>query len=222
MSKTKDKCKNCADFDAKLDFTNRAIKIRKINIFKDNPEPFVLIIPPSVTGGDGPPGSPGGIVSETFSNNGTNKKQNENNENNELSENYDSQVSRDIEGNSNKKHVRESDEILEISDTNNTNEDFCSTLKNDKKRVKIGNTSICKKVTKPDKEKTESGTSEEYDGFEEFEITAEKENKIWDDKLIQGLRLLHVKVLHSISDEAFNKISNQLEQCSKPFLFIYL
>ncbi|GBC34382.2 hypothetical protein GLOIN_2v1825428 [Rhizophagus irregularis DAOM 181602=DAOM 197198] len=63
---------------------------------------------------------------------------------------------------------------------------------------------------------TESGTSEEYDGFEEFEITAEKENKIWDDKLIQGLRLLHVKVLHSISDEAFNKISNQLEQCSKP------
>ncbi|GET52959.1 hypothetical protein GLOIN_2v1848653 [Rhizophagus irregularis DAOM 181602=DAOM 197198] len=43
-------------------------------------------------------------------------------------------------------------EILEISDTNNTNEDFCSTLKNDKKRVKIGNTSICKKVTKPDKE----------------------------------------------------------------------
>ncbi|PKK57568.1 hypothetical protein RhiirC2_797792 [Rhizophagus irregularis] len=48
-----------------------------------------------------------------------------------------------IEGNSNKKHVRESDddqvEILEISDTNNTNKDFC-------------NTSICKKVTKPDKE----------------------------------------------------------------------
>ncbi|CAB5333537.1 unnamed protein product [Rhizophagus irregularis] len=46
-------------------------------------------------------------------------------------------TSRDIEGNSNKKHVRESDddqvEILEISDTNNTNEDFCSTLKNDKK-----------------------------------------------------------------------------------------
>ncbi|GET64625.1 hypothetical protein GLOIN_2v1848653 [Rhizophagus irregularis DAOM 181602=DAOM 197198] len=80
MSKTKDKCKNCADFDA-------------------------------------------------------------------------NQASRDIEGNSNKKHVRESDddqvEILEISDTNNTNEDFCSTLKNDKKRVKIGNTSICKKVTKP-------------------------------------------------------------------------
>lgn len=74
------------DFDAKLDFTNRAIKIRKIDIFKDNPEPFVLIIPPSVTGGDGPPGSPGGIVSETFSNNGTNKKQNKNNENNELSE----------------------------------------------------------------------------------------------------------------------------------------
>ncbi|CAB5211181.1 unnamed protein product [Rhizophagus irregularis] len=35
-------------------------------------------------------------------------------------------------------------EILEISDTNNTNEDFCSTLKNDKKRVKIGNTSIYK------------------------------------------------------------------------------
>uniref|UniRef100_U9SU80 Uncharacterized protein n=1 Tax=Rhizophagus irregularis (strain DAOM 181602 / DAOM 197198 / MUCL 43194) TaxID=747089 RepID=U9SU80_RHIID len=52
--------------------------------------------------------------------------------------------SRDIEGNSNKKHVRESDgssfssflllftkndqvEILEISDTNNTNEDFCNT-----------------------------------------------------------------------------------------------
>ncbi|POG58652.1 hypothetical protein GLOIN_2v1848653 [Rhizophagus irregularis DAOM 181602=DAOM 197198] len=87
-------------------------------------------------------------------------------------------TSQDIEGNSNKKHVRESDgssfssflllftkskillylfiddqvEILEISDTNNTNEDFCSTLKNDKKRVKIGNTSICKKVTKPDKE----------------------------------------------------------------------
>ncbi|UZO13924.1 uncharacterized protein OCT59_005400 [Rhizophagus irregularis] len=57
-------------------------------------------------------------------------------------------TSRDIEGNSNKKHVRESDdnqvEILEISDTNNTNEDFCSTLKNDKKRVKIGNTSIYK------------------------------------------------------------------------------
>jgi len=51
------------DFDAKLDFTNRAIKIRKIDIFK---EPFVLIIPPSVTGGDGSPGSPGGIVSETL------------------------------------------------------------------------------------------------------------------------------------------------------------
>ncbi|UZO12535.1 uncharacterized protein OCT59_004068 [Rhizophagus irregularis] len=67
-----------------------------------------------------------------------------------------------------------------------------------------------------DNSETESGTSEEYDGFEEFEITAEKENKIWDDKLIQGLRLLHVKVLHFISDEAFNKISNQLEQCSKP------
>ncbi|CAB5376744.1 unnamed protein product [Rhizophagus irregularis] len=67
-----------------------------------------------------------------------------------------------------------------------------------------------------DNSETESGTSEEYDGFEEFEITAEKENKIWDDKLIQGLHLLHVKVLHSISDEAFNKISNQLEQCSKP------
>ncbi|CAB4430643.1 unnamed protein product [Rhizophagus irregularis] len=67
-----------------------------------------------------------------------------------------------------------------------------------------------------DNSETESGTSEEYDGFEEFEITAEKENKIWDNKLIQGLRLLHVKVLHSISDEAFNKISNQLEQCSKP------
>ncbi|CAB4387182.1 unnamed protein product [Rhizophagus irregularis] len=43
-------------------------------------------------------------------------------------------------------------EILEISDTNNTNKDFYLTLKNDKKRVKIGNTSICKKVTKPDKE----------------------------------------------------------------------
>ncbi|CAG8781035.1 16275_t:CDS:2, partial [Rhizophagus irregularis] len=27
---------------------------------------------------------------------------------------------------------------------------------------------------------SKSGTSEEYDGFEEFEITAEKENKIWD------------------------------------------
>ncbi|CAB4378583.1 unnamed protein product [Rhizophagus irregularis] len=67
-----------------------------------------------------------------------------------------------------------------------------------------------------DNSETESGTSEEYDGFEEFEITAQKENKIWDNKLIQGLRLLHVKVLHSISDEAFNKISNQLEQCSKP------
>ncbi|CAB5391709.1 unnamed protein product [Rhizophagus irregularis] len=32
-----------------------------------------------------------------------------------------------------------------------------------------------------DNSETESGTSEEYDGFEEFEITAEKENKIWDD-----------------------------------------
>uniref|UniRef100_U9T5V6 Uncharacterized protein n=1 Tax=Rhizophagus irregularis (strain DAOM 181602 / DAOM 197198 / MUCL 43194) TaxID=747089 RepID=U9T5V6_RHIID len=31
-----------------------------------------------------------------------------------------------------------------------------------------------------DNSETESGTSEEYDGFEEFEITAEKENKIWD------------------------------------------
>ncbi|GET63096.1 hypothetical protein GLOIN_2v1524479 [Rhizophagus irregularis DAOM 181602=DAOM 197198] len=40
-----------------------------------------------------------------------------------------------------------------------------------------------------DNSETESGTSEEYDGFEEFEITAEKENKIWDDKLIQGLQI---------------------------------
>jgi hypothetical protein len=31
-----------------------------------------------------------------------------------------------------------------------------------------------------DNSETESGTSEEDDGFEEFEITAEKENKIWD------------------------------------------
>ncbi|CAB4410304.1 unnamed protein product [Rhizophagus irregularis] len=55
-----------------------------------------------------------------------------------------------------------------------------------------------------------------YDNDNSETESAEKENKIWDDKLIQGLRLLHVKVLHSISDEAFNKISNQLEQCSKP------
>ncbi|CAB4446793.1 unnamed protein product [Rhizophagus irregularis] len=94
------------------------IKIRKIDIFKDNLGPFVLIIPPSVTGGNGPPGSPGGVVSETFSNNGTNKKQNKNNENNELSENYDSQASQDIEGNSNKKHVRKSDEENNSEDLN--------------------------------------------------------------------------------------------------------
>ncbi|CAB5113633.1 unnamed protein product [Rhizophagus irregularis] len=82
-------------------------------------------MPPEEPGGPSPPVTLGGIIR-------TNGEH----------------ASRDIEGNSNKKHVRESDddqvEILEISDTNNTNEDFCSTLKNDKKRVKIGNTSIYK------------------------------------------------------------------------------
>jgi hypothetical protein len=57
------------DFDAKLDFTNHAIKIKKIDIFKDNLGSFVLIIPPSITGSDGPPDSFSSVISETFSNN---------------------------------------------------------------------------------------------------------------------------------------------------------
>ncbi|PKB97794.1 hypothetical protein RhiirA5_404146 [Rhizophagus irregularis] len=110
MSKTKDKCKNCADFDAKLEFI---IFIIFILFFIS----ALLLkvsetMPPGEPGGPSPPVILGGIIRTN-----------------------DDQV-----------------EILEISDTNNTNEDFCSTLKNDKKRVKIGNTSICKKVTKPDKE----------------------------------------------------------------------
>lgn len=50
-----------------------------MDIFKVNPEPLVLIIPPSVTSDDGSSGSPSGGVFETF-NNGTNKKLNINNE----------------------------------------------------------------------------------------------------------------------------------------------
>ncbi|CAB4401200.1 unnamed protein product [Rhizophagus irregularis] len=105
MSKTKDKCKNCADFNAKLDFTNRAIKIKKIDIFKDNPRLFVLIIPPSVTGGDSPPGSPSGVISVGIKN---------------------MTIIKMIKTNNNTKFMF----IVSI---------YC-------------NTSICKKVTKPDKE----------------------------------------------------------------------
>ncbi|UZO12232.1 uncharacterized protein OCT59_003778 [Rhizophagus irregularis] len=130
MSKTKDKCKNCADFDAKLEFI---IFIIFILFFIS----ALLLkvsetMPPGEPGGPSPPVILGGIIRTNGS--GLSLK---------ISifliliarESDDDQV-----------------EILEISDTNNTNEDFCSTLKNDKKRVKIGNTSICKKVTKPDKE----------------------------------------------------------------------
>ncbi|UZO12541.1 uncharacterized protein OCT59_004073 [Rhizophagus irregularis] len=150
MSKTKDKCKNCADFDAKLEFI---IFIIFILFFISA---LLLKVSETMTpgepGGPSPPVTLGGIIRTNSS--GLSLK---------ISifliliaRRTRYSTSQDIEGNSNKKHVRESDddqvEILEISDTNNTNEDFCSTLKNDKKRVKIGNTSICKKVTKPDKE----------------------------------------------------------------------
>ncbi|GES84900.1 hypothetical protein GLOIN_2v1848653 [Rhizophagus clarus] len=113
----------------------------------DKPEPSVPIIPPS--------GSPSGGVSETFSNNGTNKKLNINNE---FSDNDDrnekqghDQASRDIEENSNKNHVGESnDDQVKVLDTNtdDANEDFYSTQKNDKKRVKF-DTSMRKRA-KPD------------------------------------------------------------------------
>ncbi|GES82399.1 hypothetical protein GLOIN_2v1849317 [Rhizophagus clarus] len=94
----------------------------------DKPEPSVPIIPPS--------GSPSGGVSETFSNNGTNKKLNINNE---FSDNDDrnekqghDQASRDIEENSNKNHVGESnDDQVKVLDTNtdDANEDFYTSMR---------------------------------------------------------------------------------------------
>ncbi|POG63978.1 hypothetical protein GLOIN_2v506671 [Rhizophagus irregularis DAOM 181602=DAOM 197198] len=139
MSKTKDKCKNCADFDAKLEFI---IFIIFILFFIS----ALLLkvsetMPPGEPGGPSPPVILGGIIRTNGS--GLSLK---------ISifliliarRTHIVRYRRKF-----KQKTYDQVEILEISDTNNTNEDFCSTLKNDKKRVKIGNTSICKKVTKP-------------------------------------------------------------------------
>ncbi|CAB5180456.1 unnamed protein product [Rhizophagus irregularis] len=92
----------------------------------DKQEPLVLIISPSVTSDDGSFGSPsvGVGVSETFSNNGT-KKPNINNE-------FDND-------DRNEEQDHGQDDQVKVLDTNtdDANEDFCSTQKNDKKRTKI-------------------------------------------------------------------------------------
>ncbi|CAB5327941.1 unnamed protein product [Rhizophagus irregularis] len=104
----------------------------------DKQEPLVLIISPSVTSDDGSSGSPsvGVGVSETFSNNGTKKP----NINNEFFDNDDRNEEQD--------HGQ--DDQVKVLDTNtdDANEDFCSTQKNDKKRTKI-DTSMRKRA-KPD------------------------------------------------------------------------
>ncbi|CAB4389576.1 unnamed protein product [Rhizophagus irregularis] len=101
-------------------------------------EPLVLIISPSVTSNDGFSGSPsvGVGVSETFSNNGTKKP----NINNKFFDNDDRNEEQD--------HGQ--DDQVKVLDTNtdDANEDFCSTQKNDKKRTKI-DTSMRKRA-KPD------------------------------------------------------------------------
>ncbi|GET52955.1 hypothetical protein GLOIN_2v1849317 [Rhizophagus irregularis DAOM 181602=DAOM 197198] len=103
----------------------------------DKQEPLVLIISPSVTSDDGSFGSPsvGVGVSETFSNNGT-KKPNINNE-------FDND-------DRNEEQDHGQDDQVKVLDTNtdDANEDFCSTQKNDKKRTKI-DTSMRKRA-KPD------------------------------------------------------------------------
>ncbi|CAB4425657.1 unnamed protein product [Rhizophagus irregularis] len=107
----------------------------------DKQEPLVLIISPSVTSDDGSSGSPSVRVgvSETFSNNGTKKP----NINNEFFDNDDRNEEQD--------HGQ--DDQVKVLDTNtdDANEDFCSTQKNDKKRTKI-DTSITsmRKRAKPD------------------------------------------------------------------------
>ncbi|CAB4389577.1 unnamed protein product [Rhizophagus irregularis] len=104
----------------------------------DKQEPLVLIISPSVTSNDGFSGSPsvGVGVSETFSNNGTKKP----NINNKFFDNDDRNEEQD--------HGQ--DDQVKVLDTNtdDANEDFCSTQKNDKKRTKI-DTSMRKRA-KPD------------------------------------------------------------------------
>ncbi|CAB5363090.1 unnamed protein product [Rhizophagus irregularis] len=103
----------------------------------DKQEPLVLIISPSVTSDDSSSGSPsvGVGVSETFSNNGT-KKPNINNE-------FDND-------DRNEEQDHGQDDQVKVLDTNtdDANEDFCSTQKNDKKRTKI-DTSMRKRA-KPD------------------------------------------------------------------------
>ncbi|GET53102.1 hypothetical protein GLOIN_2v1849317 [Rhizophagus irregularis DAOM 181602=DAOM 197198] len=103
----------------------------------DKQEPLVLIISPSVTSDDSSFGSPsvGVGVSETFSNNGT-KKPNINNE-------FDND-------DRNEEQDHGQDDQVKVLDTNtdDANEDFCLTQKNDKKRTKI-DTSMRKRA-KPD------------------------------------------------------------------------
>ncbi|PKK60012.1 hypothetical protein RhiirC2_703192 [Rhizophagus irregularis] len=57
---------------------------------------------------------------------------------------------------------------------------------------------------------TESDVSEENDEFTEMDNKFNDIEDINDDELIKGLRLLHTKVLHSISDIAFNKILDNI------------
>ncbi|UZO15343.1 uncharacterized protein OCT59_006770 [Rhizophagus irregularis] len=114
----------------------------------DKQEPLVLIISPSVTSDDGSFGSPsvGVGVSETFSNNGT-KKPNINNEfdNDDRNEEQDHGRSKFLFS-----YLYFIDDQVKVLDTNtdDANEDFCSTQKNDKKRTKI-DTSMRKRA-KPD------------------------------------------------------------------------
>ncbi|CAB4426918.1 unnamed protein product [Rhizophagus irregularis] len=57
---------------------------------------------------------------------------------------------------------------------------------------------------------TESDVSEENDEFTEMDNKFNDIEDINDDELIKGLCLLHTKVLHSISDIAFNKILDNI------------
>ncbi|UZN99279.1 uncharacterized protein OCT59_000558 [Rhizophagus irregularis] len=103
----------------------------------DKQEPLVLIISPSVTSDDGSFGSPsvGVGVSETFSNNGT-KKPNINNEfdNDDRNEEQDHGRSKFLFS-----YLYFIDDQVKVLDTNtdDANEDFCSTQKNDKKERKL-------------------------------------------------------------------------------------
>ncbi|GBB97290.1 hypothetical protein RclHR1_02960003 [Rhizophagus clarus] len=58
--------------------------------------------------------------------------------------------------------------------------------------------------------KTESDISDENDELTEMDNKFKDIENINDDELIQGLCLLHTKVLHSISDIAFNKILDNI------------